>query len=216
MSASNIRLGPGLGEIVLGGILSVILGALLAAIFLAARPMKVVKELPKETEVGVVYFLEGRKDYEASRRWMFKRDVFVQGQTVELTEGELNYWVESVYPPPAKDAPNDAIFSVGTPQFHIADDELKAGALCRLNLFGMVYQVAVQSAGGFAKVGDKFEFRPRELLVGGLPAHQLGPLGPIIFRQVAGAFVPPEDVAAAWARLTDAHVEGNVLILAGP
>lgn len=216
MSASNVRLGPGLGEIVLGSILSIVLGGLLAALFLAARPMKVVKEVPKEAEAGVVYFIEGKKDYEASRRWMFKRDVFVQGQTVEVTEGELNYWVGSVYPPPAKDAPNDAMFSVGTPQFHIADDELKAGALCRLNLFGLVHEIAVQSAGGFVKVGDSYEYRARELKVGGLPAHLLGPVGGMIFKQIAGAFVPPEDVAAAWVKLTDVHVEGNVLILAGP
>jgi len=215
-AASNVRLGPGPGEIILGSILSVALGALLAAMFLAARPLKVVKEIPEEVEADVVYFVEGKKDYEASRRWMFKRDVFVQGQTVEMTAGELNYWVGSVYPPPAKDAPNDAIFSVGTPQFNIADDELKAGVLCRLNVFTLVHEIAVQTAGGFVKVGDSYEFRPREVRVGGLPAHQLGPLGQIIYKQIAGAFVPPEDVAGAWTKLTDVHVEGNVLILAGP
>jgi hypothetical protein len=215
-AASNVRLGPGPGEIVLGSILSVVLGALLAALFLAARPMKVVKEVPEEAEANVVYFVEGRKDYEASRRWMFKRDVFVQGQSVEVTAGELNYWVGSVYPPPAKDAPNDAIFSVGTPQFNIADDELKAGVLCRLNVFTLVHEIAVQTAGGFVKTGETYEFRPREVRVGGLPAHKLGPLGQIIFKQIAGAFVPPEDVAAAWAKLNGVHVEGNVLVLAGP
>jgi hypothetical protein len=215
MSASNVRLGPGPGEIILGSILSVLLGALLAALFLVARPMKAVKEIPAEVESGVVYFIEGKKDYEASRRWMFKRDVFVQGQSVEVTEGELNFWIGSVYPPPAKDAPNSAMFSVGTPQFRIVDDELKAGALCRINI-GFVHEIAVQSAGGFVKDGDTFKLRPREMMIGALPAHKLGPLGAILFDRLAGAFVPPEDVAAAWAKLTDVHVEGNVLVLAAP
>jgi hypothetical protein len=62
MSASNVRLGPGPGEIVIGSILSVLLGALLAALFLAARPMKVVKEIPEEVESGVVYIIEGKMD----------------------------------------------------------------------------------------------------------------------------------------------------------
>ena len=215
MSASNVRLGPGPGEIILGSILSVLLGALLAAFFLAARPLKVVKAIPEEVESGVVYFVEGKKDYEASRRWMFKRDVFVQGQSVEATDGELNFWIGSVYPPPAKGASDSAMFSVGTPQFRIVDDELKIGALCRINI-GFVHEIGVQSAGGFVKDGDTFKFRPREMMVGGLPAHKLGPLGTILFDRLAGAFVPPEDVAAAWAKLTDVHVEGNVLILAAP
>jgi len=215
MSASAARLGPSTSEIVLGSILSIALGMLLACTYLAARPMKVVKEAPKEAESGVVYFVEGRKDYEASRRWMFKRDVFVQGQTVEATEGELNFWITSVYPAPANDASNEAVFSIGTPQFRIEDDEFKAGALCRVNLFGLVHEIAVQSAGGFVKEGDQFAFRPRELFVGGLPVHRLGVLGRLVYNQLAGAFEPPEDAAAAWVKLTDVHVESNMLVLTG-
>lgn len=214
MSASAVRLGPSTGEILVGSILSVVLGALLASLYLAARPLKIVKALPEETEPGVVYFVEGRKDYEASRRWMFKRDVFAQGQTVQVTEGELNFWIASVYPQPAKDAPSDSTFSIGTPQFRIEDDELKIGALCKLNIFGLVErEVAVQAAGGFVKEGDHFMFHPREMLVGGLPTQRFGPLGSIVFDQLAGAFVPPEETAAAWDKLTDVHVEDNQLIL---
>jgi hypothetical protein len=199
---------------VIGSILSIVLGALLACFYLAVRPMEVVKKIPEEPKAGVVYFVEGKKDYEASRRWMFKRDVFVQGQSVEVTEGELNFWIDSVYPKPASDAPNDAIFSIGTPQFRIEDDELKAGALCRLNVFGLVHEVAVQAAGGFVKNGDRFAFNPREMRIGGLPAEKLGPLGSFVFNRLAGAFVPPEDAAEAWGKLTDVHVEGDQLILA--
>ncbi len=212
-AASNIRRGPGTGEIVVGGILSVLLGALLASAYLVARPLKVVKAIPDELEPGAVYFIEGKKDFEASRRWMFKREVFVQGQSVEVTEGELNFWIASVYPQAASDAPGDAMVSVGTPHFRIESDELKAGALCRLNLFGLVREIAVQSAGGFVKEGERFVFRPRELRVGGLAVHRLGPLGRIVFKRVAGAFEPPEDAAAAWNQLTGVHVEGNLLVL---
>lgn len=215
MSASAARLGPSVSEIVLGSILSVLLGGLLAGFYLAARPMKVVKAVPEEVESGVVYFVEGRKDFEASRRWMFKREVFVQGQTVEVTEGELNFWVESVYPKPAGDASGGAVFHIGTPQFRIEDDELKMGALCKINILGLVHEIAVQSAGGFVKEGARFVFRPRELLVGGLPVHKLGPLGKIVFGRLAGAFEPPEDAAAAWAQLTGVHVESNMLVLSG-
>ena len=216
MSASSSRLAPSTLEIVLGSILSVILGAFLAAVFLTTRPMEVVKELPKEPKADVVYFVEGPKDYEASRRWTYKHDGFVQGQNIQATEGELNFWVTSAYPPPTKDKKTDATFSFGTPQFHIQDDELKVGTLCTFNFFGLFqHQFAVQAAGGFVKSGDHFVFHPREVLVGDLPAQRLGPLGALIYAQVVNAFVPPEDVATAWKKLTDVHVEGNELILAG-
>ena len=215
MSASSARNAPSTLEIVLGSILSVILGVFLASVFLACRPMKVVNEIPKEPEEGVVYFLEGSKDYEASRRWAFKHDVFVKGQSVQVTEGELNFWGTSVYPPVPKDKPSDATFSFGTPQFHIQDDELKIGTLCTFNFFGLFrHQFPVQVAGGFVKNGDHYAFKPREVVVGALPAQRLGPIGTLIYRQVVNAFVPPEDVAAAWNKLTDVHVEGNELILA--
>ena len=221
MSASAVRTGPGTGEIVAGSVLSALLGALIASVYLAARPLEVVKEPPEKPKSGVVYFVEGKKDYEASRRWMFKRDVFVQGQSVQASEGELNFWAESVYPSVAtdsrdsKEAKDEPMFSVGTPQFRIQDDELKVSALCKIDLFGLVYEVAVQTAGGFVKVGDHFAYRPREVLVGGLPAQKLGPIGRLIYREVASAYVPPENIADAWKKLSDVHVEGNELILAG-
>jgi len=215
MSASKVRLGPSTTEVVLGSILSILLGVLLASIYLAARPMKVVKAIPEEAEPDVVYFVEGRKDYEASRRWMLKRDGFVQGQSIEVTEGELNFWVTSVYPP-AEGGKGEAMFTIGTPQFRIEDDELKAGAICKFDYFGVVYEIAVQAAGGFSKMGERFVFNPREVAIGGLPAHRMGPLGSILFKQFAGAFVPPEDVAQAWSQLADVHVEGNMLILGAP
>lgn len=216
MSASNVRLGPSTTEVVLGSILSILLGGLLASIYLAARPMKVVKAIPEEIEPDTVYFVEGRKDYESSRRWSLKREAFVQGQSVEATEGDLNFWAASVYPTQSDGENGAAVFSIGTPQFRIEDDELKAGALCKLDLFGFVHEVAVQSAGGFTKEGDRFVFNPREVFIGGLPAHRLGPLGSIIFRQLSGAFIPPEDVAQSWTQLADVHVEGNMLILGAP
>lgn len=216
MSASKVRLGPTTTEVVLGSVLSILLGVLLASIYLAARPMKMVKAIPEEAEPGVIYFVEGRKDYEASRRWMFKRDVFVQGQSVQVTEGELNFWASSVYPTPSDGEKGGAMFTIGTPQFRIEDDELKAGAICKFDYFGVVYEIAVQAAGGFSKVGERFVFNPREVAIGGLPAHRMGPLGSILFKQFAGAFVPPEDVAQAWSQLADVHVEGNMLILGTP
>lgn len=85
--------GPGPLEIMLGAVLGLFLGVLLACVYLVAKPVKVVKEMPKEPEKGVVYYLDGSRDSAKARALPGKRQSFIAGSTVSLTEDELNAWV---------------------------------------------------------------------------------------------------------------------------
>lgn len=93
---------PGWGEVILGAVLSVGLGAVLGALALVFRPVAVVKEMPKEPVKGVTYVIEGSRDSAKAKQAAAKRKAFAGGQSVTVTEDEIN----SLLPPlPASAAP---------------------------------------------------------------------------------------------------------------
>src|SRR5215217_2054823 len=106
MSSSKIDRalkGPGLFEITLGVLLSVILGIVLAALHLVFKPVEIVKagtEPPAEHDAGAVYFVEGAINSSKSRQWMRKRQMLADGAAVDVSfsEEELNAWMASVTP----------------------------------------------------------------------------------------------------------------------
>jgi hypothetical protein len=81
---------PGWGEVILGAVLSVALGAALGALALTLRPVAQVKEMPKEPVKGVVYVVEGSRDSKKATQAAAKRKALVAGQSVTVTEDEIN------------------------------------------------------------------------------------------------------------------------------
>jgi hypothetical protein len=218
-------------EVVVGSLLSVLLGVVLAATILILKPVEVVKELPKEPVAGKLYYLEGKKDWNAGRKWMFKRDAFLQGHSVSVTEDELNTWVDNIYPsatpPPSgkKDkkeeaaaAANKPLISTGTPNFRLMGETLKCCVVYEVNVFGYSFNVAAQAEGAFAKPKgkDTIEFRPDVFYVGSLPAHKLLVLKALIFKQVVGCFELPGDLVGIWAKLGDVKIEKKQLVFTLP
>jgi len=221
-ASSNLR-APGLIEVLFGSLLSVLLGVVLAASILLLKPVDVVKELPKEPVPGKLYYLEGRKDWNAGRRWMFKRDALMQGHSVSVTEDELNAWVGNIYPAPTppgpskKDEPKPLI-STGTPNFRLMGETLKVCVVYDINVFGYAFKVVAQAEGAFVKPKgeDTIVFRPEVFYLGSLPAHKLLVLKSIIFGQVVGCFELPEDLVQVWGKLSEVKIEKQQLVLSIP
>ena len=82
--------GPGWAEVILGAVLSAVLGVVLGAALLILKPIVVVKELPKEPVAGAVYYVEGSRDTAKAKQALAKRKAFAQGQSVTVTEDEIN------------------------------------------------------------------------------------------------------------------------------
>ena len=169
--------GPGWGEVILGAALSLLLGVVLAAAHLIAKPVVQLKEPPKEEERkgGTVYYIEGSRDSSKSRQALAKRKAFVEGQSVTITEEEINALVPAARTaaaaaPAKKDgdaapAAPDA-FEVGTANFRIRDGVVHIGAPVTLNYAGFAHKIVVHGRGGLEKRGDVFVFDPDELYVG--------------------------------------------------
>src|SRR4051812_40220514 len=84
--------GPGLAEILVGVVLSLILGVLAGAVLLILRPVAVAKEMPKEKDRDphAVYYIERSRDTSKAKQALAKRKDFVEGRSIVVTEDEIN------------------------------------------------------------------------------------------------------------------------------
>lgn len=226
---------PGWAEVILGAALSVVLGAVLGALALVFKPVEIVKELPKDPQSGVVYVLRGSRDNAKAKNAATKRTAFVKGQsgTIVVTEDELNSLVPAPAPAPAAGAPKapapapkagekpaapaakpaDASALTG-PNFRIADSKVQV--LLPVNVEVVGASVPVTAQGGFVKSGDHFVFSPDTLYVGSLPAQRIPFAAGLLQKNFLKGAPIPDDIAAAWAKVSDVAVEGSTLKLTMP
>lgn len=229
--------GPSWVEVILGALISLILGVLIGAAVLVFRPVVVVKEMPKDDKLDAeaTYFVEGSRDATKGRDAAAKKKAFVAGQTVTVIEDELNALAgppstfarpkdgdkKAPAPAPAKEgaaAASDEMLAMGTPNFRLRDDKLQIGIPVNVNVgfLGLEEKVVVQTRGGFVKDGDKFVYEPSEFYVGCLPVTRLPYVSGWARNTFLNAQTIPEDVKSAWPKLTNVAVEGNVLKLTMP
>ena len=235
--------GPSWTEVIFGAVLSVLLGAVLAAAFFVFKPVMQVKELPKEPVAGVIYYIEGSHDSAKARRLAAKQKIFAQGGSVVLVEDELNTLVAPagatpppppppapgkkpapapkpapVAPPPATPAGPAEMVSAGIPNFRIKDGVLQISVPVQVKvaLVGLDETVLVLAKGGFAKQGDTFVFTPQSVHVGSCPVERLPMAVDFLIKKFLHTQSIPEPVATAWGKLAEVKIEGSMLRLTMP
>ena len=231
--------GPSLTEVGLGAVMGLILGVVVCCVYLVFKPVQPVKEMPpkEKQSISVVYYLPGAESNAKSKGWQAKQKLFITGKSISLVEDELNAWIGSISGSPAPAAPPkdakpaakpaaakpvadapaapqlEGIFNPGKPNFRIINGKLQIGFLCTLNWYGLMTDVTVQTTGGFKKSGEDFVFTPDTIFLGSCPVHLLpgtaGPLSTHLIRKKKA----PNDLSAAWAKLSDVTIEGNTLKL---
>jgi hypothetical protein len=231
--------GPSWTEVILGALLSLILGVIIGAALLVLRPAVVEKAEPKERERDVVYYIEGSKDTAKAREAVAKRKAFLEGKSVTVTEEEINSLIAAGAPaatPAAKDAKKapekkdgkdakaaenaapaaggNGYFTTGAPNVRVRDGALQVGVPVTIDLLD--HKVVAQATGGFVKRGEIFVFEPTTMYLGSCPVHRL----PFAANYVRNAFVAsqpiPDDIKTAWAKLANVSIEGNAVKLTMP
>ena len=230
--------GPSWAEVIIGAALSFVLGLVFAAVVLILRPVETVKELPKEPVHGVVYYLEGSKDATKGQTWAGKRKQLAAGASVTLTDDELN----AVFAPapdkskPAAPAPaekgkpaapaapaappappplpaNAGLIVPGTPNFRLHDGQIQIAMPCTLNVLGFNQPVIVMATGAFAKTGAGIVFAADDFYVGSLRVSRLPMIEGLVTKKILEAQPLPDDLTAAWQKLSDVTIDGKTLKL---
>ena len=219
--------GPSMTEVLFGAVLSLLLGAVLAAVYLVLSPVTQVKELPKQRVDGMIYYIEGSRDTSKARQASEKQKAFLQGSAVTVNEDEINTIIVPIPaapPNPAKKpapgapaAPPAAQgLSAGTPNFRIKDSVLQMGIPLQVSALGFEQKVILQTRGSFVKNGEVFAFEPTELYLGSCPLQRLPGVPQALLRRVMASVAVPPEMAAAWAKLSEVAVDGSSLRLAAP
>ena len=211
--------GPSLMEVTLGALLSIVLGGLLAMIFLMFKPVQTVKTLPAELEPAVVYYVEGSSNSAKGRQYLRKRQLFLEGgpaEVISLSEDELNAWMASSRAKPDAAASASGLLAPQSINFRVREGVFQIGLPCTVNFVGYTRPVVVQARGGFVKKGDRFVFDPDQMHVGSLEIGKLPGLAPLMVSRLLSAQDIPEETYQAWKRLDRVAVEGDQLVLALP
>lgn len=222
------KYGPGWGEVIFGAVLSLVLGAALALGYLVVKPAQALKALPKEPTPGAVYYIEGSSGADNGKQWMRKKELFIEGTSVTLSEDELNAWIASETAPPAP-APGQkpaakppatptSIIELGTPNFRLHDGLMQIGSKGTLNLswWGVKETIFVQATGRFVKQGGSFAFVPEQFYIGSCPLYRVPGLGVYVFDRLLAKLKVPDDLAAAWKKLADVSIDDHTLKLTMP
>ena len=225
--------GPSWTEVILGAAISLLLGVVLGAALLVLRPPVVAKTPPKETERvrGAVYYIEGSRDTAKAREAPQKRQAFVGGQSVTVSEEELNALVSM--PPSGATAPakvaekgKDAarataaavaeMLTIGSPNFRIQEGGLQLAVPVTVNTFDLGLKLIAQARGGISKQGGSFAFDAKEMYLGSCPVQRLPVLAGYVRERIIAAQALPDDVKGSWAKLASVTIEGSKLKLTMP
>lgn len=211
--------GPSMTEVVLGAILSLLLGGALAAVYLITKPVQTVRELPREPVPGVVYYLEGSRDSSVrGRNWQSKQQQLLAGRPIALIEDELNTAIAGLRSAPPKKGAEEPeakkeMLSAGTPNLRIHDGVLQVAVPVSLNTFDLGLSALVQARGTFEKSGDRHVFVPAALLVGSCRVEKLPFIADLVLGKIHAALNVPEDLATAWGKLAEVKIDGAQLQL---
>lgn len=215
------RYGPGWFEVIFGALLSILLGLVLAVGYFVFRPVTRVKELPKDSIPGMVYYIEGSRDYANARRLTAKQRFFAKGGSIVVNEDELNTAANPVTAPVApgsEPAPPPGFISSGAPNFRIHDGLLQITVPMRIKAdsFFVDQTVLVQATGTFVRRGEVFVFAPKTVFVGSCPIDRIPRAVDFVMKKVFDSQPVPPEIAASWGKLADVTIEGSTLRLTMP
>jgi hypothetical protein len=219
--------GPGWFEVSLGAAISVLLGVALGAFYLASRPVKKLGDIPKDAPPGAVYYIEGTRGFYVTSAVEAKRKAFTSGESVTVDEAELNLLLSGpVKPPPAPLPPNTLVQPPAPPtpkefdkaplNVRINDGKIQFGEIYSVNKDGFTGTLIVQARGNFVRNGSTFEFVPDVFYVGCCPLQRIPYIREWILAKLLFTVPIPDDIAAAWPKLSDITIEGSKLRLKMP
>jgi hypothetical protein len=238
--------GPSWVEVFLGAALSVALGVALGIGLLPFRPIMAVKELPPEEErkAGDVYLLEGSRDPGKARMAPVKKKSFLEGQSITLTEDELNVLAgpapapkkpatppgkapatAKAAPPPAPKSPGAKTaaapepevdsFVRGTPNFRLREGDVQIAVPITVNVMGLGSVVTVWTNGQFVKEGEVHRYAISAMHIGSLPVSRLPWLATHAREQFLAQPLP-DGLEAAWAKVAKVTVANGSIQLTMP
>lgn len=207
--------------VIIGALLSISVGILLAVVNQASIPVSEVREMPDEDEINpaLVYYVKG--DESDGTRWEPKRDRLANGTSGEyrFNTGELNRWARSqLKPPTSEDLDSFVTIIPSPPNFLIAGESIQVSTYLE---FPQVLQrrVVVQSEGSFTNTADGPRYQSDRMFIGSCPIPSIGPIHRALLTFFGGYYLESEEyteMVGPWAQVSNVAIENGQLVLNVP
>lgn len=209
-------IGPGIFEILFGAFASLVVGVVLAFLWLVSSGETVNNPAVEGARVNPVPFVAGDTTIVNRRQWEAKLQAFLEGQSGQLafSESELNAWSESTAP--GMEVPSDSFVKTGRLNFRISDGLLQVSTPTTVRLLGGTVSGQLQSRGAFINTEAGLRFEPRETYFGSLALHRFPNVHRWLLARVSRQPLVPEDVLGGWTRVSQATVEGQFFTVTIP
>jgi hypothetical protein len=221
MSKADKEKGPKPVEIAVAAVLSLVVGVLGAAAFLAFQEPEKAEKMPAEEDrvFGIVYYVPGSMGNQNHAAWAAKREAVIRGRsgTVPLVAEELNQWVAKEYPnkESAGDKPVLHV-SPGTPTFRIDEGAFNIMIPLEWSVFGMSHEFRSQAWGDFVQKKGVYSFDAARVYIGSMPVPNVFGMSASVVRKVLGGFDISEDLYAGWSSLESVSVKDDTRQLVIP
>lgn len=221
MARKDKTKGPRPAEIVIAAVLSLLLGVVGAALFLAFQEPEEVTSMPEpeDREFGVVYYVPGERGNQSHGTWTMKKEVLERKRsgTLVLVEEELNQWVAQEFKEPTGE-PDGPLLHIrpGTPGFRIEEGVLHAGFPLEWSILGASRKFQSQAIGGFERAGDRYVFDHDRVYVGSMQVPNIFGLSDLLVRRVVNSFEVSDSLREGWANLEDVSLDEETLRLVIP
>ncbi len=198
--------------------LSLVLGALIAVIYLAVQPVEVLRTAPAdEAAPGARQLVLGAAGSTAGVAWERKREA-LDGGTLSFTEAELNAWSDATFEKATLEEDKKGstmVILAGAPNFRIDGPQLQVGLVNTLHFFGTDVPLVLYGRGAFEREGGAWRFAAREAYLGALPLHRVPALMPIVASRF-GASQKPAEVEKILANATEIALRDGALVITMP
>lgn len=206
--------GPRPYEIAIAACLSLIVGVLGAAVYLALIPPEEVSEIPEEEDrrLARVYYVPGSAGTREHGTWEAKQAAIESGRSgsFSFVEGELNLWARNFFSDEEETKAGPVLIKAGRPNFRV-DEELQINLDLDWSAFGMERDFVSLATGEFVERRGQHVFRPRRVYIGSCPVPGIFGLAQKAFGRVASAYEIPAELREGWEQLASVEIEEEEL-----
>jgi len=225
MAGKDEDYGPGMGGVVLSGLITLIIGMTLGGFSLVTQKVDVLTRDPdpEALEPGKLVYVKGSRSGRTS--WRGKEQAWKAGElsTLILTEAELNQWSESrlkVKKPSAAEGDESWMdmfeLAVSPVNFRIIEDKLRLATEVQLPGLAPNSSYIYQVEGHFETDSEGIEFIPETGSLGQAPVGVVPVAADLLFGLLGRQYKDAEDISwliDAFGNLESAEIADGQLIL---
>lgn len=224
MKNSSSAPSPGIIEILLQVLLSTVVGALAAFIFLVIKPVETVNAMPaKEDRVeGIRYLVLGEASNAPTVRNRWERllenlenGAETGGATITIAEDDLNHWASAKFAEPDEDRKRSALGEIAPTglNFRIAEEQLQIFVNLDYQALGFGHIFPLEVQGSFVERGDEHRFKIDRVFLGQSRIPPIPGVRSFLLNRIRMSYPVPPALERVLKQADELNIEDRVIVV---